>query len=271
MRDARQMTQDERRLWLIERLLSERAEYADVRVPQDEADQRELLRALMNVRPPEPVDEEFLSVQDAYLAARVAERGGTHVSDLLPVGNEGVKAQLYLWRGDITTLEADAIVNAANDQMLGCFVPGHHCIDNAIHTFAGVQLRLACAQIMAQRGRPEPTATATVTVTPGFNLPASHVIHTVGPIVATGRPGPREELLLRRCYRNCLEAAAAAGCSSLAFCCISTGVFRYPNEAAAWVAVDEVRSWLAQSGSDLRVVFNVFLERDEQLYHHLLV
>lgn len=268
MRDARQMTQEERRLWLVERLLSERVEYADVRIPQDEAGQRELLRALMNVRPPQPVDAEFLAVQDAYLAERVDERGVTHISDLLPVGNEGLKAQLYLWRGDITTLAADTIVNAANDQMLGCFVPGHHCIDNAIHTFAGVQLRLACAQIMAQRGRPEPTATATVT--PGFNLPASYVIHTVGPIVATGRPGPREELLLRRCYRSCLEAAVAAGCSSLAFCCISTGVFRYPNEVAARVAVDEVRSWLEETGSSLRVVFNVFLEKDEQLYRQLL-
>ena len=268
MHDAEAMTQAERRLWLIERLRGEHAEYADLRIPQDEAGQRELLRALMNVRPPEPVDAEFAAVQDAYLSERVAERGITHVSDLRPVGDMGIKHQLYLWRGDITTLDADAIVNAANDQMLGCFVPGHHCIDNAIHTFAGVQLRLACAEIMARRGRPEPTATATVT--PAFNLPAAHVIHTVGPIVATGRPGPREELLLRRCYRSCLEAAKTADCLSIAFCCISTGVFRYPNEAAARVAVDEVSSWLEETGSDLRVVFNVFLEKDEQLYRKLL-
>jgi O-acetyl-ADP-ribose deacetylase (regulator of RNase III) len=269
MRDVQAMSQTERRLWLIERLRSEHAEYADLRVPTDEAGQRDLLRALMNVRPPEPVDAEFLAVQDTYLGERVAERGVTHVSDLRPVGDVGIKGQLYLWRGDITTLDADAIVNAANDQMLGCFVPGHHCIDNAIHTFAGVQLRLACAEIMAQRGRPEPTATATVT--PGFNLPAAHVIHTVGPIVATGGPGPREELLLRRCYRSCLEAAEAAGCASIAFCCISTGVFSFPNRRAAEIAVETVKDWMSKNpGAVNRVIFNVFKDEDKIIYEGLV-
>jgi O-acetyl-ADP-ribose deacetylase (regulator of RNase III) len=262
------VTQDERRAWLIAWLLAERPEYADMQVPEDEEGQRQLLRALMNVRAPLPVTDEFLAVQDAYLAERLSERGVTALDSLAPVGDEGVDAQLYLWRGDITTLAVDAIVNAANDQMLGCFVPGHHCIDNAIHTFAGVQLRLACAEVMARRGRPEPTATATVT--PAFNLPARLVVHTVGPIVAGRRPSPRDELLLRRCYRSCLEAASDAGCASLAFCCISTGVFGYPQEAAARVAVHEVRRWLVETGSALRVVFDVFGPQDEGIYRRVL-
>lgn len=253
------MTQDERRVWLIEYLMEERNDLAGLGVPADEEGQRELLRALFNVRMPEPVSAEFLSVQDAYLQGRLEERGVTELE---------LDAPITLWRGDITTLKVDAIVNAANSQLLGCFVPGHHCIDNAIHTFAGVQLRLACNELMRAQGHEEPTGQAKLTG--GFNLPAAHVIHTVGPIVYGPAPAPRDELALRSVYRSCLEAAEQAGCASIAFCCVSTGVFHYPNEAAARVAVDEVRSYLQQTGSDLRVVFNVFLERDERIYRELL-
>ena len=259
------MTQAERRLWLIRALCAERLDLAGAQIPVDEDEQRAFLRALINVRPPEPIGDEFLGVQDAYLQERLAERGVVHLSDLEPASKDD---RLLLWRGDITRLAVDAIVNAANSQLLGCFVPGHHCIDNAIHTFAGIQLRLACAELMRAQGHEEGTGLAKVT--PGFNLPATYVIHTVGPIVYGPAPTARDELALRSSYHNCLAAADAAGCASLAFCCISTGVFRYPYEEAAGVAVDEVQSYLDETGSSMRVVFNVFLERDETVYRGLL-
>lgn len=262
------MTQEERREWLIAELLAERNDLADVAIPSNEDEQRSLLRALLNVRPPEPVSEEFLRVQDAYLQERIAKMGVTHLEDLAPVGCGAHDDRLYLWRGDITTLATDSIVNAANSQMLGCFVPGHHCIDNAIHTFAGVQLRRACAEAMWKQGHDEPTGSAKIT--PAFNLPARFVVHTVGPIVFGPAPTARDELALRSSYRRCLEAAQKAECSSIAFCCISTGVFHYPNEDAACVAIDEVRSYLDNTRSSMRVVFNVFLERDEKIYSRLL-
>jgi len=264
------MTQDERRQWLISYLLAERPDLVDVRIPADEESQRDLLRALMNVRPPEPVEDEFLGVQDAYLKERLVERGVTRLEDLDPVPSESdAGAALYLWRGDITTLAVDAIVNAANSRMLGCFVPGHHCIDNAIHTFAGVQLRRACAELMWAQGHEEPTGSAKITL--GYNLPAKYVVHTVGPIVYGPRPTAQDELALRSSYRNCLDAAYAEGCESIAFCCISTGVFHYPNELAARAAVDEVRTWLDRTGASMKVVFNVFLQKDEQIYRELLI
>ena len=263
------MTQSERLKWLISYLLAERPDLADVQVPADAQTQRDLLRALMNVRPPEPVSDEFLQVQDAYLAGRLAERGVTRLEDLEPVPDAlGNDSALYLWRGDITTLAVDAIVNAANSQLLGCFVPGHHCIDNAIHTFAGVQLRRACAELMWEQGHEEPTGSAKITS--GYNLPAKHVVHTVGPIVYGPRPTAQDELALRSCYRSCLDEAAAARCQSIAFCCVSTGVFHYPNELAARVALDEVRRWLASARSGMQVVFNVFLQKDEQIYRELI-
>ena len=170
------MNQAERRVWLINALLDERPDGRDVAVPAGADEQRDLLRALMNVRPPEALTTETLDVQDAYLHQRIVERGGATDAGTLPYRNH-----VAVWRGDITLLKADAIVNAANSQMLGCFVPGHHCIDNAIHTYAGMQLRLTCANLMCKQGHEEPTAR--VKVTPAFNLPSSHIFHTVGPIV----------------------------------------------------------------------------------------
>ena len=175
-----------------------------------------------------------------------------------------------VWRGDITTLDADAIVNAANSQMLGCFVPNHRCIDNAIHTYAGIQLRLACKRIMDEQGHEEPTGAAKLT--PGFNLPAVHVLQTVGPIVPTGIPSAHDRELLASCYRSCLELGAAHDLRSVAFCCISTGEFRYPNREAAQVAINTVRAFKSEqpNHSQMKVIFNVFKPVDEQIYRDLL-
>lgn len=257
------MNQAERRIWLIRALLDERQDGRTIAVPARASGQRDLLRALMNVRPPEALADEKLNIQDAYLQQRLLERGGATDAGALPYRN-----RVAIWRGDITLLKADAIVNAANSQMLGCFVPGHRCIDNAIHTYAGMQLRLACAGLMCKQGHEEPTAHAKVT--PAFNLPSNYVFHTVGPIVPGHKPGPREELLLRRCYTSCLEEATHQGLGTLAFCCISTGVFGYPQEAAARVAIDAVRHHLDHNDPDLKVIFNVFLASDEAIYCNLL-
>lgn len=257
------MNQAERRVWLINALLNERLDGRGVDVPAGAGEQRDLLRALMNVRPPETLAIETLNVQDAYLQQRLVERGGATDADTLPYRN-----RIAVWRGDITLLKADAIVNAANNQMLGCFVPGHHCIDNAIHTYAGMQLRLACADLMCKQGHEEPTAR--VKVTSAFNLPSSHIFHTVGPIVPSHKPGPREKMLLRRCYTSCLEEATRQKLETLAFCCISTGVFGYPQQAAAHVAIDAVRHHLDHNDSNLKVIFNVFLASDESIYRELL-
>ena len=205
------MTQDERRRYLVDALLAERADGEKVMVPEGADDQRALLRALMNVRPPAPVAAEVLTMQDAYLTERLRERGGAVDAAALPPveATDPVLSRVALWRGDITRLAADAIVNAANDQMLGCFVPGHHCIDNAIHTYAGMQLRLDCAKLMAAQGRAEPTGQ--VKVTSAHNLPSGLVFHTVGPIVRGGQPAPHDEDLLASCYRVCLTEATRRG------------------------------------------------------------
>lgn len=258
------MTQEQRRVWLLEYLLKESREYGDWAVPADEEGQRRLLRSLFNVRPPEPVTEEFLRVQDEYLTQRSRERGITDASGLPPVG---ISDQISLWLGDITTLRCGAIVNAANSKLLGCFQPCHDCIDNFIHTFAGVQLRLKCHQIMTAQGRDERTGTAKIT--PGYNLPAGHVLHTVGPIIQWSvSEGDRE--LLRRCYTSCLDLAAENGVKDVAFCCISTGVFRFPKDQAAAIAVETVTDYLQTRRGVERVIFNVHGREDLRLYQGLL-
>lgn len=263
-------TQEERALWLINYLRKDPAcAYAGgnlVEVPPDAEGRRLLLRALFNVRMPEPVSDAFLQVQDAYLAGRREEKGVTRLSELSPVS--AAEPDLYLWRGDITTLATDAIVNAANSQMLGCFQPNHGCIDNAIHTYAGVQLRLECARLMRAQGHDEPTGAAKVT--PAYNLPSRWVVHTVGPIVQGAHPTAQNRYALASCYTSCLAAARDVGARSIAFCCISTGVFGYPNQEAARVATDTVRSWKEKTGSGIKVVFNVFKPVDEHIYLELL-
>lgn len=260
------MTQTERRRFLLSSLLAEAPEYRQLTVPDDAAGQKQLLRALLNVRPPRDASPEFLQVQDEYLRAELAQKGVTVLESLTPAARCG-EAALYLWQGDITTLQCDAIVNAANSGMTGCYVPGHRCIDNCIHTFAGVQLRSACARLMAQQGHEEPTGQAKLT--PAFNLPCRYVLHTVGPIV-TGRVTARDRALLASCYRACLTKAAEAGLESIAFCCVSTGVFCFPNEDAAEIAVQTVKEFLQTPTTIKKVIFNVFKDLDKEIYARLL-
>ncbi|MBR0098633.1 MAG: protein-ADP-ribose hydrolase [Treponema sp.] len=266
------MTQEERRLYLINELLKERKEECEI--PEDEKSQRNLLRSLMNIRFPLPVSSDFLKIQNEYLQEVNRGRGCTDVCELESVkeivgSSPTMTKKLYLWQGDITTLKVDAIVNAANSQLLGCFAPLHACIDNCIHTFSGVQLRLACNEIMEKQGHEE--GTGLCKITPAYNLPSRFVLHTVGPIIYAS-VGPREKLLLANCYKNCLETASQNQLESVAFCCISTGVFRFPAELAAQIAVETVEKWLAENpdSSVKKVVFNVFGNKDLEIYKKVL-
>ena len=256
------MNQSERRIYLIQALLDEEPRYGDMEIPRDTAGQKKLLRSLMNVRMPAPISEEFRRIQDEYLKQAIAEKGITKLSELEPI-EDGI----YLWQGDITTLECGAIVNAANSQMLGCFVPMHTCIDNGIHTYAGIQLRNKCSEIMRAQGHEEPTGQAKIT--PGYNLPSQYVLHTVGPIVS-GRLNEKHCELLKSCYLSCLKLAEENGVESVAFCCISTGVFGFPQREAARIAVDTVREYRAQTDSGIKVIFNVFKDEDLLIYRGLL-
>lgn len=256
------MTQSERRLYLITELKKENPQYAELPVPSDTAEQKLLLRALFNVRMPKAASDEFLKIQDEYLREETRLKGVTDISAFTPI-----QPDIYLWQGDITTLKCDAIVNAANSQMLGCFCPNHGCIDNAIHTYAGVQLRLACAELMKKQGHEEQTGHAKIT--PAHNLPCRFVIHTVGPIVY-GRLTDKDCELLRSCYRSCLKVADENGLKSIAFCCISTGEFHFPNEKAAEIAIDSVKKYKAETQSEIKVIFNVFKDTDYKIYRELL-
>ncbi len=256
------MKQAERREKLIRYLLAENPEYRDVEIPQEETGQRRLLRGLMNVRMPGAIDENFLRVQDEYLQEEAAAKGIVTIDDMA-FNDEG----LAVWKGDITRLRVDAIVNAANSGMTGCYVPNHTCIDNCIHTFAGVQLRYECSRIMEEQGYEEPTGQAKITS--AYNLPCRYVLHTVGPIVS-GRVTAEDEDLLVSCYRSCLELAAEKGLTSVAFCCISTGVFHFPNQRAAEIAVQTVKDYLQNDTLVKKVIFNVFKDIDEEIYRELL-
>lgn len=253
------MNGSEKLLYLIKYLLSENHDYNDIVIPESPEERFRLFRNLMNVRAPMPVSEEFLAVQDEYLKGLTAEKGVVNYKDLTPV-----KPHIYLWQGDITTLKCGAIVNAANSQMLGCFCPCHGCIDNAIHTFSGVQLRLECAEMM--HGFEEPVGQAKITS--AYNLPCDKIIHTVGPYVS-GELTVKHCEQFRSCYRECLKAAVQNGVSSVAFCCISTGEFHFPNEKAAEIAVKTVSEFL-QNNSDIEVIFNVFKDNDYAIYNRLL-
>lgn len=257
------MTKKERLIILIKTLLKESPEYHNTSIPKDPAEQRMLLRALMNVRAPKPIDENFIQVQNEYLQEVIEEKGVTDLHDLTPV-----KDNLYVWQGDITTLRCDAIVNAANSQMTGCYIPGHACIDNCIHTYAGVQLRYDCFQKMQKQGFEEPTGQAKIT--PAYNLPCRYVLHTVGPII-NGHLTKKDCDLLAGCYTSCLQLATDYHLESVAFCCISTGVFHFPNEKAAEIAIASTTDFLKQNDTTVKkVVFNVFKENDKQIYERLL-
>lgn len=256
------MNQKERRLFLLRSLLDESKQYHQMEIPGNDDDQKWLLRGLMNVRSPRMIDDNFLKVQDAYLKEETKNKGITDVDTLVPM-QDG----LYVWQGDITTLKCDAIVNAANSGMTGCYVPNHRCIDNCIHTFAGIELRLACAEMMEKQGYEEPTGQAKIT--PAFNLPCRYVLHTVGPIVR-GRSTEKDCRLLASCYQSCLELAVENHLKSVAFCCISTGEFHFPNEKAAEIAVETVKDFMKKKTSIEKVVFNVFKDTDKVIYERLL-
>ena len=267
-RRRRMMTHDQERIWLIEKLKTMNPAYSRLPVPKDEQGQKDTLRMLMNVWMPlkEP-SREFLEVQDSYLRRESIIKGIVDEKTLLPCEKD---SRLYLWQGDITRLKADAITNAANSAMLGCFQPLHSCIDNFIHSAAGIELRWRCKQIMDEQGCDEPTGQAKIT--PGYCLPAKHVLHTVGPIVPYGDLQDEHRRLLRSSYLSCLELAAENGLTSIAFCCISTGVFMFPAKEAAEIAVATVREYLDSNpdGSVRKVIFDVFSDRDKAIYDRLL-
>lgn len=245
--------------YLISYLLSERNDM-DISIPTDSKEQFDLYRSLVNIRPAKKISAEYLKAEDGFLQKLTVQKGITDIADLQPV-----EKNIYLWKGDITTLKCGAIVNAANSGMTGCYHPCHNCIDNCIHTFAGVRLRLKCAEIMKARGHEEPTGTAKMT--PAYDLPCDYVIHTVGPIVQ-GRLTEKHCELLKSCYQSCLELAVLNGIKSIAFCCISTGVFGFPQDKAAEIAVQTVREFLLTH--DIEVIFNVFTEKDYKIYSRLL-
>jgi O-acetyl-ADP-ribose deacetylase (regulator of RNase III) len=251
---------------LIRELCDERGDAAPLSFADYDTDQMwRIFRGLVNTREPYEPSEQLIERQDRLLKGLIAEKGVVSLEDTRPAPPDGT---LRLYKGDITLLATDAIVNAANSQMLGCWVPGHNCIDNAIHTFAGVQLRVALAKIMAAQGTEEPTGSAKVT--DAYNLPSRHIIHTVGP-VADGYPTDADRKSLASCYTSCLDAAVQSGDASIAFCCISTGVFGFPKDEAARIAVDTTKRWLSEHGnSGLTVVFNVFGDDDEARYEELL-
>lgn len=259
------MTQQERLSYLVKGLVEEYTEkYKDehIEIPNDEAEQFTLFRALCNIRAAGAMPIEWMKVQDEFLNTLALKKGIVRIKDM-----EEREPQIYLWQGDITRLAMDAIVNAANNQLLGCFAPSHKCIDNAIHTFAGIELRMECARMIEYMDMPEKTGVARKTY--AYNLPASHVIHTVGPIIYD-TVTDLEKKQLASCYRSCLELANAYSLKSIAFCCISTGEFRFPNELAAQIAIGTVRTYLKETNSKIQVVFNVFKDIDYDIYNKLL-
>ena len=277
------MTHDEERKWLIIKLKNENPIYRKIPVPSDEQAQKDMLRTLMNLRMPAPVSAEFIEVQNAYFRRESIMKGIVDERTIEPCP---LDSRLCIWQGDITRLRVDAITNAANKGMTGCYQPLHNCIDNCIHSAAGIELRLECARQMNLQGHDEPTGQAKIT--PGYCLPAKYVLHTVGPIV-DGELTDAHRALLRSSYRSCLELAERNRLKSIAFCCISTGVFMFPADEAARIAVDTVREYLdtqearyseigtyigTQDSSSYRgiekVIFNVFSNRDRMIYERIL-
>lgn len=269
------VTQERALDYMIKTLLAEDTHYSQTEIPSTYAEKRSLLRSLMNVRPPRPISKKFLEIQDGFLSKETEEKGivdGNELRTVLDVyPNSTIRHadKLCLWQGDICTLKVDAIVNAANDQLLGCFVPGHFCIDNAIHSASGIQLRLECDEIMRKQGHPEETGKAKITS--AYNLPCKYVLHTVGPII-TGSVTDHQSQQLADCYRSCLELAVANNIKTIAFCCISTGAFHFPVQKAAKIAVKTVADFLDVQGEKIeRIVFNVFNPADFAIYKDLFI
>lgn len=266
------MTQQEKIIWLIQELKKELPEFANYEIPKNPDEQWAMLRGLFNVRPPYPASEEFLKIQNEVLTQIAKDKGITDSETLTPTKSD---PRLYVWQGDITTLKADAIVNAANNEMEGCWRIGHNCIDNNIHSFGGVQMRVECHRQMQELrekyGKDYLQPTAVPMITPAYNLPSKYVIHVVGPIVYP-RLNSRHKAELAQCYRSSLDLAAQNDCTSIAFCCISTGVFMFPQDKAAKIVVKTVGDWLAEhpDASVQKVIFNVFKDEDLRLYNDLL-
>ncbi len=263
------MTQEERLDYLVSRFKEDSGTYRNLQVGESLEDKRTALRSLMNIRMPGPMDSHTMEIQDEYLSRRLEEKGIV-TPDAIPFK----RGNMALWQGDITLLACDAIVNAANSQMLGCFVPMHTCIDNCIHTFAGIQLRAECFRQMSglrkQYGKSYEQPTSIPMITDGYNLPARKVIHVVGPIVQ-GILSDTHEKALSGCYTNVLDMCMSYGLRSVAFCCISTGVFRFPNQKAAQIAVETVEDWLSRHPKTMdMVIFNVFKDQDKEYYEHYL-
>lgn len=254
---------------LLKILCEDSIQYKNLKVTKEERQQT--IRALMNIRSPRPIEQNFLDVQNAYLKEELNRKGIVSLENIPTINQQhqchwDEAKRISIWQGDITRLRVDAIVNAANSQMLGCFVPGHTCIDNEIHSAAGIQLRLECNEIMERQGREEDTGKAKITK--GYNLPSNYVIHTVGPIVEKILKAEDCELL-KSCYESCLALAEEYKLSSIAFCCISTGIFHFPNDKAAEIAFDTVKNWLKHSSIE-RVIFNVFKDEDFILYNNII-
>jgi len=256
--------------FLIDYLLKEDPRFSEMEIPADLQGKRDLFRALRNIREPKPVTEEFLRLQDEELQEQLKEKGIVDVCKDVPWRVSTGKSQLLLWKGDITRLKVDAIVNAANSRMLGCWGPLHACIDNAIHSAAGIQLREECNQLMLKQGHEEPTGQAKITK--AYNLPCKHVIHTVGPIIPNGIPTEFQREQLASCYRSIMKIADENHLESVAFCCISTGEFHFPNGLAAEIAVKTVKNYIKEHAETIikTVVFNVFKDIDRQIYERVL-
>ena len=270
----KEMTQNERLDLLVEEFKEDSVQYRNLETPGDTEGKKRILRSLMNIRMPKMMPASVLRVQDEYLQGRIRENGIATLNEIPTIADQGSRHEfadkLSIWQGDITRLAVDAIVNAANSQMLGCFVPMHTCIDNCIHTFAGIQLRAECDRQMkklrAEFGPDYEQPTAIPMLTDGYNLPAKKVVHIVGPIVE-GRLTKDQEQDLADCYRNTLDLCLENGLKSVAFCCISTGVFHFPNKRAAEIAVKTVTEWLKAHPLALeRVIFNVFKDEDKAYY-----
>ena len=249
--------------FLIRYLINERDEEIDI--PDDVDDKKLLLRSLMNVRPPLDAPSEFLQVQDEFLTNETLSKDLTSAEDIIEV-----KGKMALWQGDITTLKVDAIVNAANSKLLGCFIPLHNCIDNVIHSSAGIQLRRDCSEIMRKQGQDEDVGKAKITN--AYNLPSRYVIHTVGPAIPYGAEHSSDDCeKLASCYKSCLELASYNELKSIAFCSISTGVFNFPQRKAAKIAIRTVEDYLNENETSLeKVIFDVFSDDSYQIYKNLL-
>ncbi len=273
------MNQSERLDFLLEKFIEDSEDYKSLSVPENDTDKKRMLRSLMNVRLPKEMDPQVIEIQDEYLQERMASLGIVHVDDIPTIGDIGSShpyaAKLSIWQGDITRLNIDAIVNAANKEMLGCFMPMHNCIDNCIHTYAGVQLRTECFRRMKNQriryGNEYSQPTSVPLITNGYNLPAKKIIHIVGPVVES-KVTPEIEQALSDCYTNALNVCVENGLRTVAFCCLSTGVFRFPNDVAANIAVNSVSNWLFINADKIdRVIFNVFKDIDKALYENILL